>query len=681
MLHKEVGSGVRRAPIALGCLLAIVLILSSSIVPASAKLWASHDESDRESIIQKPVDPVFIGANETIFMEKGEEWSLYYHLEAGKRYHVFLVGEWINNGTEPVTDYDIYTYTPNGLLATTHTESAGLPEQVANDERHQYYVPETTGDYRFRIINDPRDSKNNHSAVFMLIEHIDTNVRYTRFLEGRNEDDEELLNTGWAYELNTSAPRIRVYVDVPDSLDMYEVRLYAMANPDAGIGYSLSGLGVPSGDLFDNFAGEYGGFNTSCKGERNVEAMASCEYSGQDMVFVYDTPNSVNATSNIFYYLALIAEHGEGTVEFYVQTDFNPPNITLVEPLERGYAGEETRVEVSVEDEVEVGRVWVEYTDDGGETWHEEELALQGDVYVGDLPPFSPDVYVNYTICAEDDFGNVGTMEGGFPVKNRVTFNYGVSKSKLKAGQKLLVSGTVSPSVDTVTLQFVCGGFNESIEVAPDATGSFSYSYEPRQTGKWSLQALYGGDELNFPASGDPVSFTVEKEPTSVFCSLSSSEVKKNHPVTVSGTVMPSMQGLAVQVVFTSPTSYHAETVVTDASGGFSYSFKPSEVGVWNLLVQVLDDGVHAPSQSDLMELTVAPLTPLDMVVGALLTMVTPPYQYLTIGLAGAGAALAVYKGRDHLTPLFPSLAAGRGKGRVKKRSVKRTQRYRRTKR
>lgn len=664
-------------------LLAALLTFSSHTVLASQNMWAKHSQASRKSDVLKPVDPIFFNDGGTIALKLGEEWSFFYPLETGKRYHVFLVGEWVKNTTDPLTDYDIRTYDPNGKWLSDHTESAGLPEQVANDDRHQYFVPEMTGDYEFNVINDPRDSKNDEPATLMVIEHIDMNVRYTRYLVGRDErTDEPLLLTSWAHVLNTSSARIRVFVDVPDSLDMYEVRLYAMANPDAEVGYLIDGLGVPSGDLFDNFVGEYGGFNTSEKGERNIDAMDSCEYSGQDMEFTYDTPNAENETSNVFYYLALIAEHGEGTVEFYAQTDFAPSNIKLFDPPEKGYAGEETTIKAYVDDDSEIQRVWVEFTDDGGKTLETEELTLEGDLYVCDLPPFSAGVYVNYTVYAEDVVGNVGSIDAGFQVKNRVTLDCSIADSKLKVGENVVVSGTISPRSSTILLQFRNKEYKDNFEVVTDASGAFSCSYKPNRLGEWSMEGLFSGDELNFPASSDLLKFTIESEPTSLICTLSPTEAKKNRPLTVSGTVIPPIRGLAIVVTLASSTSSHTETVVTDAEGGFSYSFKPTETGVWNIIAQVSGDNIqYAPSQSDLMEAIIMPIGPLDMVTDALRMTITPPYQYPTIGLIGVGVALAIYKGRDRLASLRPSSGSGKTKRGGKKRTGNKNRRYRRNRR
>ena len=64
----------------------------------------------------------------------------------------------------------------------------------------------------------------------MMIEHVETGRWYSRYMEGK-VDDEPVEKTTWAYEFNASSSPIEVLVDVPDTLDMYEARIYVMTNP------------------------------------------------------------------------------------------------------------------------------------------------------------------------------------------------------------------------------------------------------------------------------------------------------------------------------------------------------------------------------------------------------------------------------------------------------------------
>ncbi|UCD44864.1 MAG: hypothetical protein JSV27_12265 [Candidatus Bathyarchaeota archaeon] len=646
-------------------------------------------------MVKKPVDPVFInflvdennqnpsygsaGDDQgSLDIDIGEWWRLDYSLEAGKKYHVFLVGDWICNETEPQTDYDIKTTYPDGS-SIWNTESAGLPEQVANDDDHQYFVPPMTGTYRFEIFNDDRDSKACEPAIFMLIEHIDVNTRYSQGLEGRDEDGNEVLFSGWAYEFNTIAPKIRVFVDVPDSLDMYEVRLYMMADPDVEIGYSINELGVPSGDLFIEFDGEYGGYNTSCKGDRNIDAMDSCEHSGRDMEFAYDTPNAGNRTSEIFYYLALIAEHDTGTIEFYFQTDFDPPEITPIEPPIFGYEGEKTKIEASINDESGVQRAWVEFRLD--DVVDEIELSFDGENWIGFLPYFQGGDFVEYEVSAMDEFGSTSSVESEFLVKREASIVLSMYKTRLIGHETAEIHGRSSLESTPLTLTFTNGAISKTYEITTDEDGSFNFTFTPDQLGQWTCQASYVGSEITFPTLSDIISFTLESRPTQLTSSLSRSSVKVEAPVYVRGSLTPRVGNMPVEIMFVSSSTIFTEIVYTDDQGAYHCVFEPADEDTWNVLVKFGDGFYYEKSQSTLLEFEVRPLTMIDKVQNMCMMLVRPPYLYGTFGVISIGFSMVLYTKRERIAPLLPkSIAERMGKPKNKKKKKGGTQSYKRSK-
>ncbi|MFQ6053018.1 MAG: hypothetical protein ACE5OO_02145, partial [Candidatus Bathyarchaeia archaeon] len=300
--------------------------------------------------LEKPGEPVEIKADD---IPIGSDWTYECRLLGGVKYHIYLIGEWTSL-TDPDTDYDILVYDEDDELVSTHTHSAGLPEQVSNDGSQHYFMPEATGVYSFRIVNDPLESRNSENATFMIIQHIEPNVVYSKYMEGRNEDDEPVLNTSWAYEFNVSASTFEIQVDVPPTLDMYEVRLYPMANLDEEIGEAINGALVPwEPGLYGELRDGFGGFNTAEDGYRAPDAFASCEHLGQDMTLRY------NNTGNTLYHLVFIAEHGNGTVNFQVKTDFEPPEPPPEEPDVRLTYIEKPGVPVEIEaDDIPVSSDW-----------------------------------------------------------------------------------------------------------------------------------------------------------------------------------------------------------------------------------------------------------------------------------------------------------------------------------
>ena len=665
--------------------LTLILVLNFASFSVSAmNEWLDTDPVERTSTVNKPVDPVFINTgNDSISIPVGESWDFIYNLKSGHRYHIFLVGDWIHNASNPMTDYDIYTYKPSGALFSSHTESAGLPEQVSTDENHHYFVPEQTGEYTFRIVNDERDSENAETAILMVIEHIDVNTEYSQFLEGRDSGDNEVLYSGWAFEFNTSAPEIRVFVDVPSLLDMYEARLFAMAKPDADVGYSLYGIGVPLGEFFTGFSGDYGGVNTYSQGDRNIEAMDSGEYSGQNLEFIYDTPNSANSSSDIYYYLVIIAEHNQGTVDFVVQTDFEPPVISL-DPPDVGVEGEDTEITVTVEDETEIEEIWIEYSTDEGETWRTKDLSEKGDGYRCELGSLFAGEYVDFTIYAEDAFGNIGSIESGFEVKRIISLDSYIANKNLYGDESAMVTGSSNLDAALIELNFTSGEIVENYQIRTDENGAFGFTFAPPLLGEWSFQAQFEGSETEFPASSKRINFTVARRETHISGFLSETQVKKNEPITVAGSVMPKRPNLAIEILFVSSLANHMEKVSTSADGSFSYTYEPAEEGIWNVVAKVGDGFIYVVSSSDIMEFEVLPLTIIDKAYVMAQKMIEPPYLYGTLGFIGVGLSSVVYVKRDSVISALPSGLVKRlsnnNDKKGKRKNGKNGKRYRRKK-
>jgi len=667
-----------------GVLTLILMLNFASFSVSAMNEWLDTDPVERTSTVNKPVDPVFINTgNDSISIPVGESWDFIYNLKSGHRYHIFLVGDWIHNASSPMTDYDVYTYKPSGAPFSSHTESAGLPEQVSTDENHHYFVPEQTGEYTFRIVNDERDSENAETAILMVTEHIDVNTEYSQFLEGRDSGDNEVLYSGWAFEFNTSAPEIRIFVDVPSLLDMYEARLFAMAKPDTDTGYSLYGIGVPFGNFFTGFSGDYGGFNTYSQGDRNIEAMDSGEYSGQDLEFMYDSPNLSENASDIFYYLVLIAEHGQGTVDFVVQTDFEPPIISL-DPPEVGVEGESSEITVTIEDDTELDEVWIEYSTDEGETWRTKDLSEKGDGYRCELGSLFAGEYLDFTIYAEDAFGNIGSIESGFQVKRITSLECFITNKNLYGDERAMVTGSSNLDAALIELEFTSGEMVENYQIRTDENGAFGFTFAPPLLGEWSFQAQFEGSETEFPASSKRINFTVARRETHISGFLSETQVKKNEPITVTGSVMPKLPNLSVEVLFVSSLATHVEEVSTSADGSFSYTYEPAEEGIWNVVAKVGDGFIYVVSSSGIMEFEVLPLTIIDKAYVMAQKMIEPPYLYGTLGFIGVGLSSVVYVKRDSVISALPSGLVKRlsnnNNKKGKRKNGKNGKRYRRKK-
>jgi len=580
------------------------------------------------------------------------------YLEAGHKYHVFLVGDWVTNNTEQATDYDIEVRDPSNVVVSINTESAGLPEQVANDEKHQYFIPAKSGDYRFIIYNDPKDSAVNKqdAAVFMIIEHIEMNTRYSTVLKGKPSVGAE-YPSGYkvGYEFNTTEPEFLLYIDVPDpepskgitGLDMYEARVFPMANLYRDIGYNIQGVGVPLGEFLTGEGLEnetYGKYNTSIPGFSFPDMKVSCEAAGVDMrKLIKMEPSNATASNstepqNIFYYLVMLAEYYEGEIEFYVKTDYRPVNITLIDPPTKGYTNETVLIKAVPESAAPVDTMWMEYTTDSWKTSSRVDLVEKPDYWLAVLPGFKLHDKVEYIIHAEDEIDNKGVYEGSFEVMNKVDIDFGLSSNVIQGGQSVEITGAATkPSID-IEINIEHEGETKTYVVQTDGEGSFHYEYVPSEIGEYDVTLSYAGDEDYHSAVSREKSFRVDKRKLTLEASIVNEEVKAGRPMTVSGTVSPPVEGLIVEVLFVSPDSSFTESVKTRRDGQFSFSITPETTGTWEMLPTLVVSELYDTSQGELTTFEVAKLNPLEVAMYKVIQLKESPLAY---GVVGGGVAIA----------------------------------------
>jgi hypothetical protein len=612
-----------------------ILVLSFAITGITPMPFPSVAQVSAEPIVpydlgnwtyvNKPVLPVRINASQ---IPIGSDWTYVYPLDADSAYRVYCYGDWIDYSSSDInkTDYDIFVYNPSGELESYHTEAAGLPEHLGTTVDHPFFIPKQTGNYSFQIRNDARESNGSAAATFMLIEHIDSGRWYSRYMEGK-VDDEPVEKTTWAYEFNTTSSRIEVWVDVPDNLDMYEARLYVMTNPKEEENL-LNGVPLAwEPGLYGNTSEIYGGYNLDSEGFRIVGAMASCEYPGEDMLINFTAP----VEGNLLYHLAFIAEHGEGTIDFMVKTDFDSPQLTLLDPIEKTTPSNPTGITAHIEEEGNLETVTLNYTTDGwGTSAAMEMVASQKQTYNATIPGQPAGTKVNYTVLARDTSGNSAEVMGGYEVKNLANLTLGLSASSVYYGENITVTGSLPVSETDVTLTYALLNssvlnvttlaavfaeytlLNETADgnvvysvVSTDALGNFTDTCSLKPTGTWFVWADWNGSETYFPASSSYLNFTVIKQTISLTCNVTSRTVTIGENVTVVGQVYPMLENLNVTVVFIGGNSTVKQTASTDVNGTYILSWKPETLGLWQINAQIAEDEAINAAYSNSIAFTV----------------------------------------------------------------------------
>ena len=597
----------------------------------------------------KPVSPVRIEESQ---IPIGENWTYVYSLSENRSYHVYCYGSWsdYSSGTAK-TDYDIYVYDPQGQLVSSHTEAAGLPEYPGTTMHQQFFTPQETGNYSFLIKNDPRESAGEKGGTFMVIEHVDCNKWYQRYLQGK-VNNRPVEDTGWAYEFCTDSDRIEIWINVPDTLDMYEARLYLMANPSRGIGTSLNGVPLAwEPGLYGELSSGYGGYSLNSTGYRNPEAMASCEYFGQDMLINYTSPYK---SELILYHLVLLAEAGQGNVGFMVKTDFDAPQLSLADSVERAYPSDEititaqvfdgTTIIAQVSDETRLERVWLTYTGDNWLTSASVDMAEdQNGTYTATIPRQSAGTFVKYKVLAVDMAENQVEVQCNYSVKNPTQIEVSLSQSFCNVDEAVLVSGSISHGGAVVTLNYTCKGTELSRSVRADSNGLFSDSYTPSSFGVWTISASWLGNQTCFGAVSNSESLAVSKIIPSLICNVTAEALKAEEKITVSGSIDPIMSSAQIRLVFTRHNGSTVETsAYTDTNGTFSTDFTPDCPGSWQVVAEF--DG-------DIIQYGASESYPSTFVVEESAGFQYESYIYIVAGTAIGTAVLILmirmYRGRE----------------------------------
>jgi hypothetical protein len=367
------------------------------------------------TFLAKPIFPVMFKDSQ---IEIGRDWSVVSILQASHSYHVYLYGAWVNNGSVPKTDYDVYVYDPFGSLVSIHTESAGLLEHLGDTVDTPFFTAKQTGNCTFIIANNAGSSQGAQQATFMIIENIQTNTWHQQYVEGKDSNNLSRFNTNWAYDFVTQSQRVEVQVKVPDTLDMYEARLYLMADPTVKNETILNDIPLAwEPGLYGNRTGILGGYNLETEGYRGV-AYASCEYPGQDMLINYTSPN----VGQTLYHLVLKGEYGAGTTQFRVKTVFDASLQAIVVP---GKVYPDTSATVAyVSKSTDLLNATLQYTTDNWTTTTTIPINISNDnrTFTAIIPRQAANTFVVFGVTAYDSLENRLIAFGNYTVIRSSTY-------------------------------------------------------------------------------------------------------------------------------------------------------------------------------------------------------------------------------------------------------------------
>jgi hypothetical protein len=467
--------------------------------------------------LEKPTSPVFFDDSQ---IEIGRSWNITCPLEANQTYHVYLYGAYVSNGSDPQTDYDVYVYDPYGNTAGNHTESAGLLQHLGDTYDAPFFTPEYSGNYTFVIVNSAEGSIAAQPATFMIIEDVQCNSWNQCYIEGTN-NGVQALSTSWAYEFVTDSQHVQVLISVPDTLDMYEARLYLMANPTTPNETILDGIPLAwEPGLYGNTTTTtnttgttktsvtIGGYNLDSTGYRGV-AYASCEYAGQNILINFTSPD----TGPTLYHLVLIGAQGSGTVQFLVKTIFNATlqPSTVPNDLYPNENGTVTYVSTSTD----LVSAMLQYSTDNwvNTTTIPMQILANNVTCTATIPAQIAGTTVAYGIEATDLLKDTLVANGTYTVKNPSMLNITLIHETVTLGDNITIKGQMTPqTLDVpITVNFDYGNYSESVVCFTLADGSFTASLLPNATGTWNVQAVFYEDASAYASMSQQLAANVEQ--------------------------------------------------------------------------------------------------------------------------------------------------------------------------
>jgi hypothetical protein len=456
------------------------------------------------TFIEKPMFPAYFNQSQ---ISIGSNWTVVSPLTANHTYHVYFYGEWTNGGSTPKTDYDIYVYNPLGELEGYHTESAGLPEHLGTAVDEPLFTPKHSGNYSFVLRNDPRESNASQQATFMLIENMETNKWQETYIEGK-QNDTPVFNTSRAFEFATESQHIEIWVRVPETLDMYEARLYLMANPKAGMGETLNDLPLAwERGLYGEIRQIYGGYNLESKEYRGV-AYASSEFYGQDMLINYTSP----AKDKNLYHLVFIGEKGAGKIDFLIKTDFGKASLRPVDLPLRVYPNNETALTFA-SNATDLTSAALNYSANNWADYTALNMQLINNrTCTATIPSQPAGTIVVYEVMAKDVFENILIHNGNYSVRYAPQLNMTLKAKAIPIGDNMTLIGLITPPGDNVTINLVFTSTNGTFKQTAytQNNGTFTASFKPATQGNWMVQAIFSGNSMLYESSSAPIRFTVD---------------------------------------------------------------------------------------------------------------------------------------------------------------------------
>ena len=412
----------------------------------------------------------------------------------------------------------------------------------------RFLRPTQSGNYSFVINNNPVDSKGAQQATFMIIENLQCNQWYTSYVEGTN-DGNAAFYTNWAYEFETNASHVQLYINVPDTLDMYEARLYLMNNAESP---SLDNFPLAwEPGLYGNLSGSVGGYNFEPNDYRGV-VYASCEYMGQSMSLNYTSPN----TGPNLYQLVLIGEVGSGNIQFMLKDNFE--NVSLIPSTIRVFPDTPTKLTFT-SNGTKLETAQLSYTTNNWINNSTVNMDISNQTCNATIPGQPAGTLVQYQINATDILENNLYASGNYTVENASLIPLTIIPSRVFPDTPTKLTFTSNGTkLETAQLSYTTNNWINNSTVNMDISNQTCNATIPGQTAGTIVQYQINATDIlenGLYASGN---YTV-KEPLILNITATKNKIRLGENITISGILTPNYSD------FIATSNYNDSTTATNS--------------------------------------------------------------------------------------------------------------------
>ncbi|MDH5376606.1 MAG: PKD domain-containing protein, partial [Candidatus Bathyarchaeota archaeon] len=185
------------------------------------------------------------------------------------------------------------------------------------------------------------------------------------------------------------------------------------------------------------------------------------------------------------------------------------------------------------------------------------------------------------------------------------------SPANITAGAITTINGSISPiRVEVnVTIHYRRTGENWSAleNVTTDVDGRYSYEWTVTTVGTYEVKAGWLGDATTLPAESDAVAVTVNMANSTILINVSSASVTVGSNITISGAISPRRASVNVTIEYRSSGENWTTlaTVTTDSEGEYSYDWKTTEPGTYEVKTTWEGDDNTLASESNFFSVTV----------------------------------------------------------------------------